>query len=113
MHHAIDRLMAQTFGYFLQKLEGYDLLDQCLSVWCNDLGNGVSHSYQNIPFIVVGSGNGFLRTGQFVDLGGVTHEKLFNTLINASGIRDAQGEWIQDFGDPSLEGGIIPEIIVG
>ena len=65
-----------------------------------------------MPFIVVGSGNGFLRTGQFLDLGGVTHEKLFNTMITASGIRNEEGEWIQNFRDAELEGGIISEMLV-
>ena len=112
MHHAIDRLMAQTFSHFLDRLSEYGILEQCMSVLCSDLGNGVSHSYNNVPFVVVGSGNGFLRTGQFLDLGGVTHEKLFNTLISASGIRNEQGEWVQDFGDAELEGGIISEMII-
>ena len=80
-------------------------------MWCSDLGTGVSHSYNNVPYIIVGSGNGFLQTGQFLDLGGVTHEKLFNTLITASNIRTAEGNWIEDFGDPELEGGVISEII--
>ena len=111
MHHAIDRLMAQTFSHFLNRLSEYGMLDQCMSVLCSDLGNGVSHSYDNVPFIVVGSGNGFLRTGQFVDMGGITHNKLFNTLISAAGIRNEEGAWIEDFGDPSLEGGVIAEMI--
>ena len=112
MHHSIDRLFAQTFGYFLNKLDGYGILDKGISVWCNDLGNGVSHSYHNVPFIIAGSGNGFLRTGQCIDAGGVTHNKLFNTLINAFGIRTATGEYIQDFGSPELEGGLLDELLV-
>ena len=111
MHHAIDRLMAQTFMHFLDRLSEYGLLEQCMSVWCNDLGNGVSHSYNNIPFIVVGSANGFLRTGQYLDMGGITHNKLLNTFITASGIRTEEGNWIEDFGDMELEGGVISEMI--
>ena len=111
MHHAIDRLMAQTFSHFLNRISEYGILEQCMSVLCSDLGNGVSHSYDNVPFIVVGSANGFLRTGQFIDMGGVTHNKLFNTLISASGIRNDEGEWIENFGDSSLDGGVIAEMI--
>ena len=40
-----------------------------------------------------------------------THNKIFNTLISASGIRSNNEGWIEDFGDPSLEGGVIAEII--
>ena len=111
MHHSVDRLFAQTFGHFLNKLEAYGILDKGISVWCNDLGNGVSHSYNNVPFISVGSGNGFLRTGQFVDFEGLTHNKLFNTYINAFGIRTDDGEYISDFGDSELEGGVLETLI--
>ena len=111
MHHSIDRLMAQTFAHFLTRLDEYGILDQGISVWCSDLGNGVSHSYNNVPFILVGSGNGFLRTGQFVDFGGQYHNKLFNTIITASGIRTDNDGWIENFGDPELEGGVLSELI--
>jgi hypothetical protein len=111
MHHSIDRLFAQTFGYFLNKLEEYDILDRGISVWCNDLGSGVSHSYNNIPFILAGSGNGYLQTGQFVDFGGLTHNKLFNTIINASGIRKPNGDLVDDFGDSELDGGILSDLL--
>jgi hypothetical protein len=111
MHHSIDRLFAQTFGYFLNKLEEYDILDRGISVWCNDLGSGVSHSYNNIPFILAGSGNGYLQTGQFVDFGGLTHNKLFNTIINASGIRKPNDDLVDDFGDSELDGGILSDLL--
>lgn len=111
MHHAIDRLFAQTFGYFLNKLETYGILDQGISVWCNDLGNGISHSYNNMPFISVGSGNGFLRTGQFLDFEGQTHNKLFNTYINAFGLRNPNGEYISNFGDGDLESGLLESLL--
>jgi hypothetical protein len=111
MHHSIDRLFAQTFGHFLSKLEEYGILDQGISVWCNDLGNGVSHSYNNMPFISVGSGNGFLRTGQHIDFEGVTHNQLFNTYINAFGLRNTDGSMITNFGDADLEPGVLEALI--
>lgn len=111
MHHSVDRLFAQTFAHFLGRLDEYGILDQGISVWCNDLGNGVSHSYNNMPFISVGSGNGSLRTGQFVDFGGLTHNKLFNTFIQAFGIQDDNGDAITSFGDADLEGGVLEALI--
>lgn len=113
MHNSVDRLFAQTFAHFLSKLEGYGILDKGISVWCNDLGNGVSHSYNNVPFVSVGSGNGFLRTGQHLDFEGVTHNKLFNTYINAFGLRTDDGEYITDFGDAELEQGVLDSLISG
>ena len=111
MHHAIDRLMAKTFLHLLDRLNEYGVIDQTQSVWCSDLGNGVSHSYNNVPYVVVGGANGALNRGQFLDLGGTSHEKLFNTLITASEIRTPSGERITNFGDPSLEGGLIEEML--
>lgn len=111
MHHQIDRLFAQTFAHFLNRLDEYGILDKGISVWCNDMGNGFSHEYLDVPFISVGSGNGFLKTGQFIDFNGVTHNKLFNTYINAFGIRNANGGFIKNFGDPDVEGGVLDELI--
>jgi hypothetical protein len=112
MHHQIDRLFLQIFVRLLDKLDSYGLLDKSIAVNTNDLGAGVSHTYENAPWVIVGAGDGLLKQGQFVDLGGdVTHNQLLNTLISAVGIRDDEGAPITDFGDPELEGGIIDEIV--
>ncbi len=111
MHHKVDRLFANTFAHFLNRLDEYGILDKGISVWCNDMGNGFTHEYQNVPFISVGSGNGFLRTGQFIDFNGVTHNKLFNTYINAFGIRNPNGSFIENFGDPDVPGGVLDDLI--
>ena len=110
MHHSVDRLFAQTFAHFLSKLEGYGILDRGISVWCNDLGNGVSHSYNNVPFVSVGSGNGRLHTGQYVDFEGQTHNKLFNTYIEAFGITNEDGSPVA-FGDSDLEAGSLDVLL--
>ena len=111
MHHQVDRLFAQTFAHFLNRLDEYGILNNGISVWCNDMGNGFTHEYLNVPFISVGSGNGFLKTGQYLDFNGITHNKLFNTYINAFGLRNANGGFIKDFGDPDLEGGVLDDLI--
>jgi hypothetical protein len=116
-HHQIDRIHARLFRHLLERLSIYGtesgtLLDDCAAVWTNDLGHGVSHTYNNVPFVIAGSCGGFLQTGQYVELPSLTsHNKLFNTLLNAVGVRKPGGEWIDDFGDPELEKGWIPEII--
>lgn len=116
-HHQIDRIHARLFRHLLDRLSMYGtetgtLLDDCAAVWTNDLGHGVSHTYDNVPFVIAGSCGGFLQTGQFVQLPALTnHNKLFNTLLNAVGIRKPGGDWVDDFGDPELEPGWLPEII--
>jgi hypothetical protein len=116
-HHQIDRIHLRLFRHLLDRLSMYGtdtgtLLDDCAAVLTNDLGHGVSHTYNNVPFLIAGSCGGFLQTGQYVELGQMTsHNKLFNTLLNAVGVRKANGDWVDDFGDPELEGGWIPEIV--
>ena len=115
MHHEIDKLHARLFKYLLDKLASYatpegTLLDSGVAVWTNDLGHGVSHNYQNIPWVLAGSCGGFLKQGQYVDAGNVTHNKLFNTLLTAVGVRKADGSPVDDFGDPGLAKGMIDSL---
>jgi hypothetical protein len=105
MHNAIDRLFAELMDHLLTRLDEHGVLDRSVAVWCNDLGAGISHSYNNVPYILAGSAGGALRTGQFVDVGGVTNNRLFNTLATAVGIPTT------GFGDPSLTGGVLSELL--
>ncbi|MET0386975.1 MAG: DUF1552 domain-containing protein [Polyangiales bacterium] len=112
MHYEIDKLHARLFRYLLDKLSSYglpsgSLLDQTAAVWTNDLAHGVSHTYQNVPWVIAGSAGGYLKQGAYVDAGNVTHNKLFNTLLNAVGVRKSDGSPVDDFGDPSLDKGEI------
>jgi len=110
MHHDIDRLHLQIFRHLLDKIDAYGLLEQSVCVHTNDLGTP-THRFSNVPFIVVGGGDGTLAQGQFVDLGGVSHNKVLNTLITATGIRTGGGAPIEDFGDASLEPGMASEML--
>lgn len=117
-HHQIDRIHLRIFRHLLDRLsavptESGTLLDDTAAVLTNDLGHGVSHTYDNVPFVIAGSCGGFLKTAQYVQLPQLTtHNKLFNTLLNAVGVRKDDGEtWIDDFGDPELEKGWIDEIM--
>jgi hypothetical protein len=117
IHHKIDRLMAGVFRHLLDRLSmhagpsGGTLLDDCVCAWTNELSSGPPHGTTNVPWILAGSGGGFLRTGQFVDLGGVTHNKLLNTILSAHGLRNDSGGYFDSFGDESLERGVIDGII--
>lgn len=117
LHHEIDRIFARMFRHLLDRLSMYPgpgggtLLDDCVALWTNDLSNGPPHSYDNIPQIIAGSAGGFLRTGAYIDAGNVTHNKFFNTILSAVGLRNENGDYYDGFGDPSLEPGIIPEML--
>lgn len=117
LHHGIDKIFAGIFKRFLDRLAAYPgpsggtLLDDSVVLWTNDLANGPPHSYNNVPQVLAGKAGGFLKTGQYIDAGNVTHNKLFNTIINAVGIRKEDGSFYDSFGDSSLQGGVIPAMI--
>jgi hypothetical protein len=117
LHHKIDRMFGQMFVHLLDRLSMYPgpgggtLLDDCVALWTNDLANGPPHSYNNVPQIIAGSAGGFLKTGEYVDAGNVTHNKFLNTILSAVGLRNDSGDFYDSFGDPSLERGIIPEML--
>jgi hypothetical protein len=65
-------------------------------MWTNQIADGPSHSFKNVPTIIWGSGGGYLEQGQYVDAGGATNNRLFNALIEAA-VRDKM-EWTENFG---------------
>lgn len=111
MHHSIDRLHLQIFAHLLERLDSYGLLETTTAVHTSDLGAGVSHTFRNIPWVIAGRGDGSLDVGRYVDVGDETHNRLLNSLINATGLRRPDGGWIDDFGDPSLQGGVLSDMM--
>jgi hypothetical protein len=117
LHHGIDKIFAEMFLHLLDRLSMYagpsggTLLDDSMCLWTNDLSNGPPHSYSNVPQVIAGGAGGFLRTGQYIDAGGVTHNQFLNTLINAAKVRNDDESYYDSFGDASLERGVIPGMI--
>lgn len=117
LHHEIDKIHAGMFLHLLDRLTMYtgpgggDLLEDTVAVWCNDLSNGPPHAINGMPFVIAGSGGGFLRTGQYVDQGGQTHNKLMNTIISAHGLTNGSGGFYDSFGDDSLERGVLTDLL--
>ena len=74
------------------------LLDNTTIVWTNELGQGNSHTLDNIPFILVGGGLGF-ATGRCVKFGSrarVAHNRLLISLAHAF------GHEVKTFGNPDF-----------
>jgi hypothetical protein len=115
MHHEIDRIHLRIYRHLLDKLDAYGILDQSVVVMTNDIGVGVTHTYRDIPWLIAGVGDGTLTTGRFVDVRRqgqwVTHNKLLNTLITATGLRREGDRPVDDFGDPTLERGVLSELM--
>jgi hypothetical protein len=75
------------------------MLDHTTILWTNELGEGNSHSHNDIPWCFVGGGLGF-RGGRMVDAGGVPHNRLLLTLAQAMGQTE-----LTRFGNPDFCGG--------
>jgi len=119
LHHEIDKIQLGFFRHLLESLDAYEspyggrLLDDCAAVWLNDLSAGRSHGGNNVPWIIGGGAGGNLRLGQYIDVpGDPTYERILNTIITAVGCTDASGGPVEDFGDASLLGGRIDELVV-
>lgn len=110
LHHKIDRINLAGFRYLLEKLDGLDALDSGVVCMTNDLSNKW-HSYSNVPFILAGGAGGALNTGVYVDAGGVSHNKILNTIGAAVGLKNGAGQPMDDFGDASLSKGFVDELL--
>lgn len=113
--HQIDRIHARHFKFLLDTLAGHGtpmgpLIDQGVTVWTNQCAAG-NHSYKRVPFLLVGTGNGYLKKGQFIDVGSVMTNRMLNTLLGAVGVTKTGGGAVDDFGDASLVKGPIASLL--
>jgi hypothetical protein len=73
------------------------LLDNTLIVWTNELGQGNSHTLENIPFVLVGNGLGF-KMGRSLKYDSIAHNRLLMALAHGFDHRVAR------FGNPDFCG---------
>jgi hypothetical protein len=133
-HHYIDRMMLNYYKHLLDKVAEYEtptgpLMDQGVTIWTNQCATG-AHSFSNIPWLQVGTANGYYRQGEYVVVGdgeqpGGSQDgkggdasvsginKMLNTLLNAAGVTKTDGSPTDDFGDSTLPNGYFPEMIAG
>lgn len=87
----INTWFAEQLAYLCKRLaetpepggEG-TLLDNTTILWTNELGQGNSHTLDNIPFVAVGGGLGW-KMGRSVKFDKVPHNRLLVSLANAFG----------------------------
>lgn len=105
----INRWYATQFAYLLQAMKSVPegdgtLLDHSVVLWCNELGEGSTHSRRNVPYVLAGSAGGHFKTGRFLDFQGSKkpwHSDLLVSLCQAMDLSDAT------FGNPAYcHGGI-------
>ncbi len=99
----INRWYATQLAYLLQAMKSVPegdgtLLDNSVVLWCNELGEGSTHSRRNVPYVLAGSAGGHLKTGRFLDFQGPEkpwHNDLLISLCQAMDSNDSA------FGNPA------------
>jgi hypothetical protein len=77
---------------------GATLFDNTLVLWCNELAKGNTHSRQDAPYVLAGTGGGPLVTGRYLNYEGqgLAHNNLLVSILNAMDIPDTtfgQSSW--------------------
>lgn len=90
-HHIIDKLRLESLRHGIEKWASYDtpngpLLDNGFIYWTSHVSDGPTHSFSNLPVIIVGNAGGYFKQGAYVDAGGVSNACLLNTLMTANGV---------------------------
>ncbi|MEM6991413.1 MAG: DUF1552 domain-containing protein [Myxococcota bacterium] len=112
MLFAIDQWFAGELAYLLDRLAAYTeadgrLLDNCCTVWMNELSDGLGHNFMDLPYVMLGSCGGYFQTGQYIKVTGqdnpmndidAPHNMLLTTILNAVGATGAQGGPVENFG---------------
>src|SRR6185295_11290160 len=98
----INKWYAEQLAYLCKRLEETpepggqgSLLDNTLIVWTNELGQGNSHTRNNIPFVAVGNGLDW-KMGRSLKLKGVPHNRFLLSLAHGFDHR------IEKFGNPEM-----------
>ena len=67
----IDRFHVQQYAYLINRLKSIQegegsLLDNCSFVLGSGIGDGASHSYQDLPIVIAGTGGGKFESGRHI-----------------------------------------------
>ena len=85
----IRRWYMEQFAYLLAQLDAVPegagtLLDNTVILLGSEVARGNTHSHMNAPFILAGSGGGYFKTGQYINVtGDVPHNNLLVSMLNA------------------------------
>ena len=86
----IDTYYAQKFANLIKFLDSMTedagtVLDNTVAVWMNEMSDGNAHNLNNAPIIQAGSGGGYFKTGQIVNLdaaSGATAEQMLGRSLS-------------------------------
>jgi hypothetical protein len=109
----INRWHSEQMAYLFDRLtatadpEGGTLFDNTLILWGNELGEGNTHTYKNIPWVLAGGGNSYFKMGRYLQYKDVSHCNLLLSVCHAMGLGD-----VTTFGVPELCTGPLPGLAV-
>jgi hypothetical protein len=109
---AVEVWFSEQLTYFAQQLaaieeaDGSSVLDNTILFSAKDISEGVTHSYRDIPSVILG-GQGLFKPGHFDLKNQKTSGDLFATFAQALGVSD-----VTSFGDPDYFTGAIGDIRV-
>src|SRR5690606_19727417 len=96
-HAEIDRLRMETFRDGLQRFDDHGLLDKSIVMWANQIADGPSGSFNNLPTILAGNPRGVLASGQHLRLptsgsgGTIPNGRLLTTIAQVLGVNENIG----------------------
>jgi hypothetical protein len=86
----IDQYYAQKFANLVGYLDSITendgtVLDNSIAIWMNEMSDGNAHNLNNAPVIQAGSGGGYFKTGQIINLdsaSGATAEQMLGRSLS-------------------------------
>ena len=91
---AVNRWYMTQLAQFIELLAGMpdangtSVMDNTLILVVNELSHGSLHSWQNMPFFLVGSAGGYFKTGRYLTFENKYHNDLLVSVLNAMGLPD-------------------------
>jgi hypothetical protein len=84
----IDGYYAQKFANLVKYLDSMGegdgtVLDNTIAIWMNEMSDGNAHNLNNSPIVQAGSGGGYFKTGQIINLddSGATAEQMLGRSL--------------------------------
>jgi Protein of unknown function (DUF1552) len=106
--YTINRWQWDQIAYLYTKLaaipagDGKTLFDHTLTYFSTDNGNGKSHSIDDVPTMIVGDADGYLKTGRYLAFTGRTSNDALISVVNAFGSK------VTTYGNPAFCHGALP-----
>ncbi len=103
----INRWHSEQLAYFVDKLKAIpegsgSVFDNTVIFWTNEQSKGNNHDRRNMPYVILGNGGGYFRTGRYITQNSETgHNRLLISLMNSMGVD------IEEFGNVEYGSGAL------